>query len=178
MASQIGCPHLCVSLFVPSMPPSRSFSRLVVAVAELGPLLGGGSRLQPGPVTLLSAPRRDEARAPERSQSERTGVCDWDGGLVLRERTPELLQPRTWRNPPTLESSGSQQTLVISIPVYFTDFGTEKSQWIHPILWTMTTQIWVPCLQKLRKSKKIEMFMFVCVLIVRLIYMAEDVEYV
>lgn len=79
--------------------------------AEIGPTLGGGSRLQPGPVTLISAPPWDKVRAPERRQSGRLGVCDWDGGTKRWERTPLLQQPGTWKNFFPLESSGSQQKL-------------------------------------------------------------------
>lgn len=71
--------------------------------ADRRPSLGGGSRLQPGPVTLHSAPRWDEARAPER----------WG------RRAPLPQQPGTWGNFFRLESSRSRQKRVISIQVYF-----------------------------------------------------------
>lgn len=57
--------------------------------ANRRPSLGGGSRLQPGPVTLLSAPRWDEARAPERWEEEgASAAAAWDLGKLLSQADP------------------------------------------------------------------------------------------
>lgn len=150
MAFQIACPDLHFFLPFTHCPPFHSLPRIPVwwkPSAEIGPLQCGGSTLQPGPVTLLSAPPWDQDTWIQAArESSRVRPNPGKQGS-LRSSNWVLIQGKL---------SSLQSSVVKTVPASCGPvFKKETAQWIRMLYLTTSTPTWILYRPKLEKSKYI-----------------------
>lgn len=125
-----------------------------------GLLQGGGGTLQPGPVTLLSEPQRDEARAPERRLWGRLPVRGWERDQTLGggKQDANFWFGDTFFSP--LRTGEADRSCVSpakknkSPPESLNPFGKKETpQWIKMLCWTTSIRTWSLYLLLFRPSK-------------------------